>query len=138
MNACFDARWHDVVGRAERLARDRFAGRAAEYDRTAQFPATDFDDLFHEGLHALAIPTPHGGLGLGLDDGLFAVWMVINSLAKADMSLARCWEGHVNSQVLIRGMGDAPQQARWFEGMVDRGEKWVVWSRGRACRGRDT
>jgi alkylation response protein AidB-like acyl-CoA dehydrogenase len=123
-----DPRRSVLVERAETLAREKFAGRAERYDREAKFPAEDFDDLFREGMHAVAVPTAHGGLGLGLDDGLFALWMVTKELARADMSLARCWEGHVNSQVLLRGLGDPEQQARWFPGIVERGEKWVAWS----------
>ena len=49
-------------------------------------------------------------------------------LARADMSLARCWEGHVNSQVLIAALGNEEQKERWFEGIVSRGELWVAWS----------
>lgn len=49
-------------------------------------------------------------------------------IAKADLSLARCWEGHVNSLVLLDGMATHEQKARWFKGVVERGEKWVAWS----------
>ena len=47
--------------------------------------------------------------------------------SKADLSLALL-EGHVNSLVLLDGMADDEQRARWFEGVVERGEKWVAWS----------
>jgi alkylation response protein AidB-like acyl-CoA dehydrogenase len=49
-------------------------------------------------------------------------------LAKADLSLARCWEGHANALTLIDALGTDPQRTRWFEGVVERGEKWVAWS----------
>jgi alkylation response protein AidB-like acyl-CoA dehydrogenase len=49
-------------------------------------------------------------------------------IAKADMSMARCWEGHVNSQVLINAFGTEEQKKRWFEGIVDGREIWVAWS----------
>ena len=48
--------------------------------------------------------------------------------AKADLSLARCWEGHVNSLVLLDGMASAEQKAAWFKAVVERGDKWVAWS----------
>jgi alkylation response protein AidB-like acyl-CoA dehydrogenase len=54
--------------------------------------------------------------------------MMTKELAKADMALARCWEGHVNSQVLLSGLGDEQQKSRWFEGVVQRGEIWAAWS----------
>lgn len=119
----------NLINRTAELAREKFSSRAAHYDQTATFPAEDFDDLFRAGLHAPAIPTEYGGLGLGPYRGdVFTLWMMTKELAKADMSLARCWEGHVNSLVLLDGIADHKQKARWFEGVVERGEKWVAWS----------
>jgi alkylation response protein AidB-like acyl-CoA dehydrogenase len=54
--------------------------------------------------------------------------MMTKEIAKADLSLARCWEGHTNSLVLLTGMASREQQARWFEGVIRRGDKWVAWS----------
>ena len=111
------------------MARDKFAPRAAVYDQAATFPAEDFDDLFHAGLIAPVVPREYGGLGLGPYRGdVFTLWMMTKEMAKADLSLARCWEGHVNSLVLLDGMATDEQKARWFEGVVERGQKWVAWS----------
>jgi alkylation response protein AidB-like acyl-CoA dehydrogenase len=119
----------ELVHRVARLARERLAPRAAHYDRTATFPLEDFDDLFAEGLHAPTVPREYGGLGLGPYRGdVFTLWMMTKEIAKADLSLARCWEGHANSLVLLDGMATPQQKARWFEGIVKRGEKWVAWS----------
>jgi alkylation response protein AidB-like acyl-CoA dehydrogenase len=124
-----DADQQELVQRVSVLAREKFAPRAADYDRTATFPAEDFEDLFSAGLHAPVIPREYGGLGLGPYRGdVFTLWMMTKEIAKADLSLARCWEGHVNSLVLLDGMGNAEQRARWFEGVVERGDKWVAWS----------
>jgi alkylation response protein AidB-like acyl-CoA dehydrogenase len=54
--------------------------------------------------------------------------MMTKLLAKADLSLSRCWEGHVNALVLIAALGTSEQRRRWFGGVVERGEIWVVWS----------
>jgi alkylation response protein AidB-like acyl-CoA dehydrogenase len=118
----------EIVGRVEVLARDVFAARAEGYDRTASFPAEDFADLFAAGLHAPAVPREYGGLGFGPAGAMLPLWWMTVELARADMSLARCWEGHVNAQVLLAALGDERQRARWFEGIVKRGEKWVAWS----------
>jgi alkylation response protein AidB-like acyl-CoA dehydrogenase len=118
----------ELVTRAAGLACESFAARADRYDREASFPAEDFADLFRAGLHCAAVPRSHGGHGLGPDAGLFTLWMMTKELAKADMALARCWEGHVNSQMLLGALGDARQRDRWFHGIVDRGEIWVAWS----------
>jgi alkylation response protein AidB-like acyl-CoA dehydrogenase len=118
-----------LVDRVADLARAKFASRAACYDRTATFPAEDFGDLFAAGLHAPTIPSEQGGLGLGPFRGdSFTLWMMTKEIAKADLSLARCWEGHANSLLLLDAMASEEQKGRWFPGVVERGEKWVVWS----------
>ena len=118
-----------LVARAHELAQQQFAPRAAAYDREAAFPAEDFTDLYHAGLLGTAIPTEFGGLGLGPYKGnVMTLWLMTKEIAKADLSLARCWEGHSNSMVLIDGMGSEAQKQRWFSGVVDRGETWVAWS----------
>ena len=119
----------DLIERVRVLASENFARRADHYDQTATFPAEDFADLFRHGLHAPAVPREHGGLGMGPYRGeVFTLWMMTREIAKADMSLARCWEGHVNSLVLLDGIANDEQKARWFEGIVKGGEKWVAWS----------
>ena len=119
----------ELILRARQLAREKFAGRAAAYDHSATFPSENFDDLFHSGLHALALPKDYGGLGLGPYRGdVFTLWMITKEFAKVDLSLARCWEGHINSLVLLDGIGTDEQKARWFHGVVHEGEIWVAWS----------
>jgi alkylation response protein AidB-like acyl-CoA dehydrogenase len=119
----------DLIDRMRGLARENFAARAARYDETATFPAEDFDDIFRAGLQAPVVPKQHGGLGLGPYRGdVFTLWMMTKEIAKVDLSLARCWEGHCNSLVLLDGMANDEQRARWFAGVVERGEKWVAWS----------
>jgi len=121
---------------AERVHLDRlselvpeFAQRADEYDRTATFPTRDFDDLYGAGLHAPTVPVSHGGLGLGpLQGDTLGLWQMTQQLAGADLSLARCWEGHANSLVLIDALGTEAQKSKWFDGVVQGGEKWVAWS----------
>jgi alkylation response protein AidB-like acyl-CoA dehydrogenase len=119
----------ELVDRMSMLARENFARRAARYDQMAAFPTEDFEDLFRAGLLAPVVPKEYGGLGLGPYRGdIFTLWMMTKEIARTDMSLARCWEGHVNSLVLLDGMANDEQKARWFEGVIDRGDKWVAWS----------
>jgi alkylation response protein AidB-like acyl-CoA dehydrogenase len=106
-----------------------FAARAGETDRTATFPREDFDDLFAGGFLGAAVPRELGGLGFGPFAGeTLPLWMMTKELAKADLSLARCWEGHTNSCVLIDALGTPEQKRRWLEGVVGAGEIWVAWS----------
>jgi alkylation response protein AidB-like acyl-CoA dehydrogenase len=119
----------EIVGRIAALARDSFLARADHYDRTASFPAEDFADLFRAGLHAPAVPREYGGLGLGpYREDVFTLWSMTRELARVDLSLARCWEGHVNSLVLLDGLASARQKERWFDGVVRGGQKWAAWS----------
>ncbi|GAB2960557.1 acyl-CoA dehydrogenase family protein [Saccharothrix stipae] len=122
------------AGRADLLPEfsalaETFAQRADGYDRTASFPAEDFDDLFAAGLNAPTVPRSHGGLGLGpMHGATHALWSITKRLAAADLSLARCWEGHANALLLIDALGSESQKSRWFDGVVRHGEKWVAWS----------
>jgi alkylation response protein AidB-like acyl-CoA dehydrogenase len=122
-------RQRQLAEQVRQLASSRFKPRAAEYDRTSAFPREDFNDLFHAGLGAAVVPHEHGGLGLGPHRGnALTLWMITKEIAKADLSLARCWEGHVNSLVLLDGIGDEEQKKRWFSGVVDNHQIWVAWS----------
>ena len=106
-----------------------FADRADGYDRRACFPAEDFDDLFGAGLLAATVPEDHGGLGFGPHlRSTLPLWRLTTLLAKADLSLARCWETHVNSVMLVDALGTPAQRRRWFPGVVEGGERWAAWS----------
>lgn len=77
----------------------------------------------------MAVPKEHGGLGIGPYRGdVFTLWMITKEFAKVDLSLARCWEGHINSVVLLDGIGTEEQKSRWFDGVVHDGHIWVAWS----------
>lgn len=118
----------ELLGRVGEVA-DACAERADGYDRLAVFPSKDFDDLAAAGLNAATVPSEHGGLGLGpLNGDTLPLWLMTKELAKADLSLGRCWEGHTNSLVLLNALASEEQQARWFDGIVRGGEKWVAWS----------
>jgi alkylation response protein AidB-like acyl-CoA dehydrogenase len=116
------------VERIRELAAGLFAERAEGYDAAAEFPARDFEDLYRASLHSACVPEEYGGLGLGPGSDSHTLWLMTVELARANMSLARCWEGHVNSQVLIAALASDEQKDRWFEGIVSRGDIWVAWS----------
>ncbi|HSO75948.1 MAG TPA: acyl-CoA dehydrogenase family protein [Blastocatellia bacterium] len=129
VNVDVTAEQEALIERFSTLARENFAPRAAYYDQTATFPGEDFQDLFSAGLNAPTVGKEYGGLGLGPHRGdAFTLWMITKQIAKADLSLARCWEGHANSLVLLDGIASEAQKALWFEGVVQRGDKWVAWS----------
>ena len=51
---------------ASGLGRDRFASRAAQYDRDATFPFENYADLREAGFLKLCVPTEYGGAGADL------------------------------------------------------------------------
>jgi alkylation response protein AidB-like acyl-CoA dehydrogenase len=118
----------ELVGKVGEVAKG-CAQRADHYDRTARFPEDDFADLLAAGLLAPTVPREYGGLGVGpLCGDALTLWLMTKELAKADLSLGRCWEGHANSLMLIDAMGSEEQKRRYFDGVVRGGEKWVAWS----------
>ena len=57
------AEQRDLVALAATLGREKFAPRAAEYDREGAFPTENYADLRDHGLLALCVPRQYGGLG---------------------------------------------------------------------------
>ena len=52
-----------LIARAQQLAAECFAPRAAQHDCDASFPIENYRDLRQAGLLAICIPREHGGLG---------------------------------------------------------------------------
>jgi len=119
----------DHVAAVRELATEKFAARADRYDREAIFPTENVADLIDAGLHAPTIPVAHGGLGLGPQCGdPLTLWMMTLEIARVDLSMARCFEGHANSLVILDALGTEAQKARWFPEVVADGRLWVAWS----------
>ena len=55
-----------LSARARTLAAEKFAPRAAEYDREASFPTENYRDLAAAGLLGICIPKGEGGIGADL------------------------------------------------------------------------
>ena len=53
----------ELLERVRSLGRERFAARAAQYDRDATFPFENYDDLRAAGLLGVCVPAAHGGKG---------------------------------------------------------------------------
>lgn len=57
------AKQEELIALANRLGREKFAPRAAKYDREASFPFENYDDMRKTGLLRLCVPEAYGGLG---------------------------------------------------------------------------
>ncbi len=118
-----------LVAKAREIAQARLAARADHHDREMVFPKESLQDLSEAGLTASLVDKAFGGLGLGHHRGdILTHWLIVKEIAKADMALARCFEGHANAMLLIDCIADDAQKARWFEGVVNHGHNWAVWS----------
>jgi alkylation response protein AidB-like acyl-CoA dehydrogenase len=53
---------------------------------------------------------------------------MIKEIARVDLSMARCYEGHANSLVILDALGTDDQKARLFAEVVRQGRTWVAWS----------
>ncbi len=68
----FTPQQRSLLTLANKLGRERFAGRAAQWDEEASFPFANYEDLRAAGLLGLCVPQSHGGLGAD-----FATYMMV-------------------------------------------------------------
>jgi alkylation response protein AidB-like acyl-CoA dehydrogenase len=112
-----------AVEAARRLARERLAPRAAEYDRDAQNPVQSWRDLHAEGFLAAAVPRAHGGLGLDMPTYV----AVVRTLAQACASTAMTVHMHSTVMRFIDALGTEDQKRRYFAEVVDHGKLFGSW-----------
>lgn len=91
----------DAVRTAEELSA-RFAGRAADHDRDARFPADDVEDLRAGGLLGLMVPTRLGGMGAGFRE----YTRVAMALARGSGSTALVFNMHAAVTGQIAGVSE--------------------------------
>jgi alkylation response protein AidB-like acyl-CoA dehydrogenase len=119
----------DILKRAEDLAQNVFMSRAEKFDERCEFPAENFDDLFSQGLMAAPIEKQWGGLEYAPAYGdVRSLWHMTSAIAKADLSFARCWEGHNNAMLLLDTLASDEQKKRWFTQVTQQRARWAAWS----------
>ncbi len=106
-----------------------FRSRAPHYDSSYSFAKENFQALFEAGLNAPTVSKEFGGMDLGNNKkNIRKLWAMTTEIAKADMSFARCWEGHNNALMLLDNLGSYIQKEKWFSGVINHGDIWTVWS----------
>jgi alkylation response protein AidB-like acyl-CoA dehydrogenase len=90
-------RQQELMERAYTLATERFAPRAAAYDRDASFPFEDYADLHASGLLALCIPEQYGGLGADFE----TYCLVAEQLARGNASTALTYNMHALTMLMM-------------------------------------
>jgi alkylation response protein AidB-like acyl-CoA dehydrogenase len=87
------AQQRELIDLASTLGRERFAPRAARWDREASFPFDNYADLREAGLLGICVPQAYGGLGAD-----FATYvMVAAEIGRHCGATALTWNMHVSS-----------------------------------------
>jgi alkylation response protein AidB-like acyl-CoA dehydrogenase len=93
----------ELLALASSLGRDKFAGRAARWDREASFPFENYADLREAGLLGICVPKAHGGLGADFTTYV----MVAAELGRYCGSTALSFNMHVCSTLWAGAIADA-------------------------------
>jgi alkylation response protein AidB-like acyl-CoA dehydrogenase len=96
------SRQRELIARARRLARERFAPRADRHDRDASFPFDDYADLRTEGLLGLCVPERYGGLGADYETYCLAA----EQLAQGNASTALTFNMHCLTMLMMGPIAD--------------------------------
>src|SRR5579862_829690 len=113
----------------------RAAGRLAnsfrfddDDDSGTAFPAREMVYLTQEGILQAALPLNRGGAGMGVEAGSHIHLLhLLKEIGRANLSLGRVYEGHVNALQLIRAYGNAEQQTVAAADCLS-GKLFAVWN----------
>ena len=98
-----------------RFARDEIAPRAAEIDRSNDFPMDLWKSMGDLGLHGITVPEADGGLGMGY----LAHCVAIEEISRASASVGLSYGAHSNLCVnQIRRNGNDEQKAKYLPGLI--------------------
>ncbi len=98
-----------------RFARDEIAPRAAEIDRSNDFPMDLWKSMGDLGLHGITVPEVDGGLGMGY----LAHCVAIEEISRASASVGLSYGAHSNLCVnQIRRNGNDEQKAKYLPGLI--------------------
>src|SRR5438046_1650011 len=109
--------------RARDLADGAFAGRAARWDESEEYPWDNVKDLVAGGFMGMTIPREHGGA----DRPILDVVLVIEEVARACGVTGRIVvEGSLGVVGALRAYGTEAQKRRYFPWVVLEGEKPAI------------
>jgi alkylation response protein AidB-like acyl-CoA dehydrogenase len=99
----------------------------ARYDAAPLFPAESIRCLASAGLHRDFAPAAGGGTGfIDTSARYFALMDVLRIVGRADLSLGRLYEGHVNALALFEWYASPAQMAR-LKRELENGAFYGVW-----------
>lgn len=139
MSIELSSRLEGIRDTARQVAGTVTSKHAAEHDRDYSMPVETLAALHDAKLLAISAPRRLGGQETGMVNLVdpLAFLLVIEELARADMSAAHCFQVHSHSSQLLASAGSKEQQDRWFEPVMTRGGivSWTGGEPGRTARG---
>ena len=103
------------------IAARELAPRAAETDRTSQYPQESLDALKREGLWGLRVSKEHGGAGADM----VTTCLVVEELSKKCPSTSMCYKMHLEAAEIICRI-PTPYQVEHFVEPMARGEVFTT------------
>ena len=122
LSADTKSRENRVVQEVARLARERFAHRAAVHDAESSFPFENYRDLHQAGLLGLTVPAEYGGLGV--DPVTYVLALV--EMAKGCPATALTFNMHANVIINIDQLASDRQKGRYFREVVEEGHLFAT------------
>lgn len=107
---------------------DRLVTSGMRYDAAPLFPRESVEAIVRAGLHKSFAPPPSGGRSFDDTPSENAALLdVLRGIGRADLSLGRLYEGHVNALKLFDWHG-SPEQKAWLGQRLDDGKLFGVWA----------
>ena len=104
-----------ILESVQSLARDRIAPRAAQYDRTAEFPWDNIRAINALGLNAMFVPEAYGGAGLGYP----AYLACVREISRACASTGIIWATNFHATKPLVDFGTEEQKRRLLPRVVE-------------------
>ncbi|MYC28949.1 MAG: acyl-CoA dehydrogenase [Chloroflexi bacterium] len=117
-----DSDLHPAVSAISRLAKEKFAARAAEHDADSSFPFENYRELHQAGFLGLTIPAEYGGLGI---DAVSYV-MALLEMAKGCPATALTFNMHANVLLNIAQLASKEQKERYFGEVLGQGKLFAT------------
>ncbi len=128
-----------IRGKARDVANAVTGKFAAQHDREYSMPMETMAALRDADLLAISAPKRMGGMETGIVNMIepLAFLLVVEELARVDMSAAHCFQVHAHSSQMLTSVATEQQQDRWFAPLFERGGilSWTGGEPGRTARG---
>jgi len=114
---------------AARSISDAIAALAPDSDQPGSFPVEAFRRIREAGLLAAPLAAELGGAGLnGAPETAHELLLLLKEIGRADLSVGRVYEGHVNALQLIQTFGTDEQIEQAACDVTEFGRLFGVWN----------